>query len=193
MDATPKRVTHMLLGSGKGIALFMLSGITIHTLTMFLDYFLVSTPFQLSLRTDFVQSVFAFPMVPMMLVYGSLSLLIHFFWDRAKKSIMLVQEKEFQKKRLELVFLTMQRVTGLLVEHIAVSNSEVLGWIESRKAKGNRVSEKVEKPTRNIARALHSLSESAFVLPYTDQPPINTKDFEKILSKKLDKIMNPRD
>lgn len=193
MDVTHKRITQMLLSYGKGLALFILSGITIHTFIMFLDYNLVSAPIHFNLHADFIGSVFSVPMVPMMLVYGSLCLLTYLLWDRAKKSLLLVQQKEFQKKRLELLFLSMQRVTGLLAEHIAVYNAEVLGWIKSRKAKGNRVSEKVERPARNIALALHSLSESAFVLPYTEHIPENTKDLERILSKKLDNILNSKE
>lgn len=193
MDARYKQINHIILRAGKGIVLFILGGIAIHTFTMFFDYFLVSEPFHLNLHTNFIGSVFSVPMVPMMFVYGTLCLLIYFLWDRAKRYLFLVQQKEIQKENLELVFLTMQRITGLLAEHITIYNSEVLSWIKSKKARGHLVSERVEKPTQNIARALESLSELSFLLPYTDNNPENSEDIEKILSHKLDIIMNPKE
>lgn len=193
MDARYKQINHIILRAVKGIVLFILGGIAIHTFTMFFDYFLVSEPFHLNLHTNFIGSVFSVPMVPMMFVYGTLCLLIYFLWDRAKRYLFLVQQKEIQKENLELVFLTMQRITGLLAEHITIYNSEVLRWIKSKKARGHLVSERVEKPTQNIARALESLSELSFLLPYTDNNPENSEDIEKILSHKLDIIMNPKE
>lgn len=193
MDDRYKQINHIILRAGRGIVLFILGGIAIHTFTMFFDYFLVSEPFHLNLHTNFIGSVFSVPMVPMMFVYGTLCLLIYFLWDRAKRYLFLVQQKEIQKENLELVFLTMQRITGLLAEHITIYNSEVLRWIKSKKARGHLVSERVEKPTQNIARALESLSELSFLLPYTDNNPENSEDIEKILSHKLDIIMNPKE
>lgn len=187
-----KQSNHIILRAGKGIALFILGGITIHTFTMFLDFFLVSESFHLNLHTNFIGSVFSIPMIPMMFVYGSLCLLIYYLWDRSRKSLLLVQQKEIQKERMELVFLSLQRITGLLAEHIATYNSEILGWIEFRKARGNLVSERVEKPTRNIAHALKSLSEFSFLFPYTGNIPENIEEIEKIISNKFKYNVEPK-
>jgi len=192
MNVRYKQVNHIILRGGKGVVLFILGGITIHTFTMFIDYFIVSESFHLNLHTNFIGSIFSVPMVPMMLVYGALCLLIYYLWERAKKYLFLVQQKEIQKENMELVFLTMQRITGMLAEHITVYNSEVLRWIKSKKARGHIVSGRIEKPTQNIARALESLSELSFLIPYTDNIPENTEDIEKILSKKLNIIMNSK-
>jgi hypothetical protein len=68
-----------------------------------------------------------------------------------------------------------------------------MGWIEYRKVKGYAVSKKVEKPAKNIARALESLSKLSFILPYTGNIPENTGDIEKMLNSKLDIIMNSKE
>jgi len=195
MDVMYKQVNHVILGAGKGIALFILGGIAIHAFTMFFDYFLVSKPFHLNLHTNFIGSIFSTPMIPMIFVYGTSLLTIHFLWSRTKKALLLVQEKEIQKEKIELVFQSLQHITGLLAEHIGVYNAEIMGWVEFKKARGHLVSERVEKPTRNIARALQSLSKLSFLLPYTDTDniPEKTEDIEKILSNKLDIIMNSKE
>ncbi len=79
----------------------------------------------------------------------------------------------------------MQRLTGILAEHIASQNSEIMNWIEFRRRSGHPVPAKVENPSEQIAKALQSMSELSFVIPYTEGRPANACEFEKILSDKL--------
>lgn len=188
-----KEFIHIILQVGKSVILFIIGGMVIHTLIMLFDYFLVPEPLYLDLRKNFTGSIFSTPMIPMIFVYGASFLTIHFLWSRTKKALLLVQKKEIQREKVELVFQSLQHITGLLAEHIAVYNAEIMGWIEYRKVKGYAVSKKVEKPAKNIARALESLSKLSFILPYTGNIPENTGDIEKMLNSKLDIIMNSKE
>lgn len=193
MSFYDKEFIHIILQVGKSVILFIIGGIVIHTLIMLFDYFLVPEPLYLDLRKNFTGSIFSTPMIPMIFVYGASFLSIHFLWSRTKKAMLLVQKKEIQREKVELVFQSLQHITGLLAEHIAVYNAEIMGWIEYRKVKGYAVSKKVEKPAKNIARALESLSKLSFILPYTGNIPENTGDIEKMLNSKLDIIMNSKE
>ncbi len=193
MSFYDKEFIHIILQVGKSVILFIIGGIVIHTLIMLFDYFLVPEPLYLDLRKNFTSSIFSTPMIPMIFVYGASFLSIHFLWSRTKKAMLLVQKKEIQREKVELVFQSLQHITGLLAEHIAVYNAEIMGWIEYRKVKGYAVSKKVEKPAKNIARALESLSKLSFILPYTGNIPENTGDIEKMLNSKLDIIMNSKE
>jgi hypothetical protein len=193
MSFYDKEFIHIILQVGKSVILFIIGGIVIHTLIMLFDYFLVPEPLYLDLRKNFTGSIFSTPMIPMIFVYGASFLTIHFLWSRTKKAMLLVQKKEIQREKVELVFQSLQHITGLLAEHIAVYNAEIMGWIEYRKVKGYAVSKKVEKPAKNIARALESLSKLSFILPYTGNIPENTGDIEKMLNSKLDIIMNSKE
>lgn len=193
MSFYDKEFIHIILQVGKSVILFIIGGIVIHTLIMLFDYFLVPEPLYLDLRKNFTGSIFSIPMIPMIFVYGASFLSIHFLWSRTKKAMLLVQKKEIQREKVELVFQSLQHITGLLAEHIAVYNAEIMGWIEYRKVKGYAVSKKVEKPAKNIARALESLSKLSFILPYTGNIPENTGDIEKMLNSKLDIIMNSKE
>ncbi len=183
-----KRTIHMLSKLGKAVAFFLIGGVLIHTLTMLFVYYLISEPIYLNLHGNFAESIFSISMIPMMGAYGILLLAIYFFWDRMKKALIFAHKKEVQSEKVELVFKSMQRITGILAEHIATHNAEIMNWVESRKIQGQQVSKKVENPTRKIAKALQSLSELSFVFPYTDNHPKHVEDIEKILQSKLDDV-----
>jgi hypothetical protein len=170
---------------GKAILVFIAGGIVFHMIVMIIDYFLMIEPFYLNLRENFTGSILSEPMVPMMGAYGLLSLGIYLLWEKTKKAVLLVREKEFQKENVETVLKSMQRLTGILAEHIASQNSEIMNWIEFRKKLGHPVPAKVENPSEQIAKALQSMSELSFVIPYTAGRPVNACDFESILFDKL--------
>lgn len=183
--------TRIFLEIGRAIFLFLIGGIGIHTLIMLIDHFLISAPFSLNLHKNFVQNIFSLPMFPMMGTYGFLLLALYFFWTKQKKALLLAHQKEIETEKTELVLKSMQKLTGILAQHIATHNARIVNWIESKKLLGHQVSEKVEKPTRQIAATLHSLSEISFVFPYTEKRPKNIEDIEKVLKRKLDEITEP--
>jgi hypothetical protein len=177
-----------LTNLGKAIAVFVLGGLVVHVVVMILDYIVMIKPLYLDLHTDFLGSIFSAPMLPMMLAYGFLSLTICFLWEKKKKALLFAREKEIQNEKVEAVFKSMQRLTGILAEHIATHNSEIMSWIEFRKRNGRSVSVNIEKPNKKIAKALQSLSEISFVTPYTESRPNNASDIEYILQNKLIEI-----
>ena len=183
-----KRTIHMLSKLGKVVAFFLIGGVLIHTLTMLFDYYLITEPIYLNLHGNFAESIFSISMIPMMVAYGIFSLMIYFFWDREKKAILLASTIEVQSEKTEAVLKSMQRLTGILAEHIAAHNTEIIRWIESRKKRGQTVSQKVERPARKIAKALQSLSVISFVFPYTGDRPKDVDDIETVLRSKLDDV-----
>ena len=112
-------------------------------------------------------------------------LIIYCLWEKNKKAVLLAREKQLKSENFETVLKSMQRLTGLMAEHIASQNSEIMNWIELRKKKGQPVSKKVETSNKNIATALQSLSELSFIYPYTENRPQNVYGFEKELLNKL--------
>ena len=101
---------------------------------------------------------------------------------------MLAREAKIQKDKVDDVFKSMKRMTGLLAEHIAVQNSEILSWIEIKKRKGQSVSKKVENPNKKIAQALQSLSKISYVTQYTEKRPGSIGEIENMLKSKLNDI-----
>ena len=66
-----------------------------------------------------------------------------------------------------------------------MQNSQVLSWIELRNKKGQAVSDKIEKPSQKIAKALQALSETSFVAPFSENPPTDINEIVNILEGKL--------
>lgn len=170
---------------GKCTAAFIVGGIAIHLFVMFLDYLLMPQPVYVNLHDNFMGSALSEPMFPMIVAYGLLSLAILVLWLKKKKAVLLIHEKEIQSEKAESVIKTMQHITGMIAEHIAVHNAKILGWVEFRKGQGNSVSDKVAQSSKNIADALHSLSEISFVAPYNKNRPERADDFEKLLQSRL--------
>ena len=62
---------------GKAILVFLSGGIVFHMIVMIIDYYLMIEPFYLNMRENFTTSIFSEPMMPMLGVYGLLSLGIY--------------------------------------------------------------------------------------------------------------------
>jgi len=173
---------------GKAILVFLSGGIVFHMIVMVIDYFLMIEPFYLNMRENFTGSIFSEPMMPMVGAYGVLSFGIYLLWDKTKKAALVMREKESQKEKAEAILKSMQRLTGIMAEHIASQNSEIVNWIQFRKRLGHPVPTEVELPSIQIGKAIQSMSELTFIVPYTDNSPNNAREFEKILFDKLSRI-----
>jgi hypothetical protein len=184
---------HITIYLGKLVIAFISGGILIHLLIMFLDYSFMTRPLYLNLHENFVGSIFSGPMIPMMAAYGLFTIGIYFLWGKMKKAILLARQKELQSEKVGDVLKSMQHITGMLAEHIATQNSQILGWIASQQTQGRTVSEKVQNASEKIARALQSLSEVSFVFPYTENRPKDVGDLEHLLKGKLFQIEGYRD
>jgi hypothetical protein len=149
-------------------------------------------PLYLNLRENFMDSIFSAPMIPMMTTYGLFSVATYFLLKKMKRAVLLAREKEIQNEKVGSVLKAMQHMTGMLAEHIATQNSQILNWIELQKAQGRTVSEKVQQPSERIAATLQSLSEISFVFPYTENRPKDVGDIESLLEGKLFQIKRYR-
>jgi hypothetical protein len=175
------------IGTCKAILSVILGGLLIHFITMLVDNLLISHPIYLDLEQNFWGSVFSVSMLPMMGAYIIFLLAIYSVWIRWKKAILIGQIETSRKREVELVFASMQRLTGILAEKISTHNADIIKWIESRKALGKPVSNKVKMPTFKISEALGALTEISFISPYTDKRPQDVKEIERLLNEKLEK------
>jgi len=185
MEFQNKKRIQLFLIVFKPVAVFMIGSIVMHLIVMFLDYFLLTGPIYMNLREHFSDTMFSIPMLPMMGAYGLFSIVAYSLWVRMKKAMLLAHAEEIKSEKVEAVLKSMQRITGMLAEHIATHNAQIMNWVEFRKMNGRPVSEKIEKPCNKIANALHSLSEISFIFPYTKNRPYDVAEIEKILQDKL--------
>jgi hypothetical protein len=182
-----------LVNLAKALVAFIFGGLVVHLMVMYIDHFLMLRPLVLDLRNDLPGVIFSAPMVPMITAYGLLSLLIYLLWEKKKRALLLARERTIQKEKVDAVLKSMQHMTGLLAEHIAMQNAQILSWIELRNETGKMVSEKVEVLSKNIARALQALSETSFVVPFAESRPENIDEIVGMLESRLSEgNPNPR-
>jgi len=185
MNIQNKGLIEIIISSAKAILVFLSGGILFHLVVMVIDYYLIIKPFHFDILKNFSESIFSEPMWPMMTVYGILSLGLYLLWNRTKNALLAVREKELQHEKAEAVLKSLQILTGIMSENIASQNSEIVKWIQLRKRLGHPVPAEVENPSNQIGKALQSMSELTFIVPYTDNRPHNAREFEKNLCDKL--------
>jgi len=158
---------------GKAIAAILVGSVLVNTAVMVIDFYLVGAPLRLSLETE-------------MGAYALFSLLVYILWNKLKKAMLLACEKEIQCEKDRAVIESLQRITGLLAEHISVHNAQIVEWLEFKRQKGEQVSKRVEQASQKISIALCSLSEMAFVCPYTDNPSQYWSELENAIENSLE-------
>jgi hypothetical protein len=169
----PKKFNVILISQfGKAITVVLAGSILVHTTVMLIDYYLIHAPFRFSLETE-------------MGAYGLLCLFVYLLWNKLKKAMLSACEKEIQCEKNRAVIESLQRITGLLAEHISVQNAEIRQWVEFKKEKGKQVSKRVEQASQKISLALNSLSKIAFVDPFADDPPEYLNQLEAALKDDL--------
>jgi hypothetical protein len=187
MKVKPTKSMYLLREYGKAVAVFLSGGIFVHMLVMLLDLYLMPEDLHLDLKSDFMGSMLSPAMFPMMVAYGLCMLGAYFSWIKAKDAMTQAYQREIQKQEAEKVIRSVQRVTGLLAQHLAVHNAEIMHWVEARKQKVGSVPVILDRSSRKIANTLQTLSEVSFVWPYTEERQQHIEDIAKVLETRLEK------
>ncbi|GMQ79998.1 MAG: hypothetical protein BMS9Abin03_463 [Thermodesulfobacteriota bacterium] len=177
---------YLLRRFGKAVAVFLAGGIFVHLLVMLIDLYLMPEDLHLNLNSDFIGSMLSPAMFPMMAAYGFCMLGAYFSWIKMKDAMAQAYQKEIQRQETEEAILSIQRITGLLAQHLAAQNAEIMHWIEVRKKKVGSVPKILERSSRKIAKTLLTLSEVSFVWPYTKEQPQHIEDIAKVLETRLE-------
>jgi hypothetical protein len=167
MRKYPARTVQILSRSGKVLFFTFAAGIGAHFLVMLLEAYLVKSPFMLNFDNDFLGTAFSTPMIPVICAYGIFAVLTYYLWSKMKRALLEAQEIELRAQKEKIVLESTQRLVGVLASHITLHNAEILRWVEYRKSQNKQIPESVERSSRNIASVLETLTEAAFIAPYT--------------------------
>ncbi len=189
MKETNKRKSSLLLhkASQFGLVLvFTLFGsVLIHIIVMLIDYYLVDEKLHVDLRNNFVESIFSYPMLPMMAAYALLSLAVLLIWKKLQQTIVRTHEYELKAEKNLATVHTAQQLTGILVQHISVHNAEILKTANSKQKDHKKAMKDVKSASLKIAESLRILSEASFVLPYTSPGSTELEDYVHFVESKL--------
>ena len=160
---------------------YMAIALSIHIGVMGVQYALSEGPVQVDLHKDFVGSLFDLHMVTFFVAQSALCLIIIALWKRGNRAIVLAKEKEVEAEQGQVLVDSLQQITGLLAEHIAEHNKDILAWIEAKKNRGHTVPQQLEVASKRISICLHSLFELAFVYPHQRGNTLSLPQFKKKL------------
>jgi len=189
MPQTISKTARATAKIGIFIAVITIGSIAIHAFVLIIDFYMIKQPLYLNLQEDFIGSIFSFPMIPMIAVYSIFILAISLLWTRMKESILKTNEFEMKAERERVIIESLQRITGIISQHVAVHNNEILAWIYARKESGKTVSPDLESASNKISQSLSVLSDIAFLMPH--EGPASQSDmmnYEKMLLERLEEV-----
>lgn len=170
----------------KTTIVFLLGGFTIHLIAMLIDYYFMPTHFIIESERSYLSEIFSPSMLPMLIVYGVGVATVYIFWEKLNAAYKLARTKQIQSQNTLLAIQSLQRMAGILAEHITSHNNEVRHWIESQRTKGRQPPPKIDSASQKISDALLTLSEIAFLYPYTSNSLRSIADLEDNLRCKLE-------
>ncbi len=191
MKERSSEIIHVLTKFGKSIVVIVFIGIGVHLSVMLIDYFLIKKPLYLNLENNFVGSAFSYPMIPIIIAYFIFTLITFNLWQKMKQALIMARENDLRHEKQRVMLETLQKITGILGQHITAHNSEIQRWIADTKMKNRQPPKAVETSSRKIAEALGALSEMAFMAGQdgTALPDLekihDMKDIEVVLRRKI--------
>jgi hypothetical protein len=90
-----------------------------------------------------------------------------------------------QREQHETRIRTLQRAMGLMAQHLAEQNNQILRQIAARREKGQHTSPTIEAASRRISEILNTLSEVSFVTPYIEKADGEVVDLMAELERRL--------
>ena len=133
---TDRRISYLM----KTSVVFIFGGFGLHLLAMLIDYFFMPAPLNFVEDNSYFAHIFSVSMFPMMLVYGLCIVVPYMFWHKLKAVLHYARQKEVQNEKTLQSIHALQRITGLLAEHITSHNTDILQWVEDRRVSGRSMS-----------------------------------------------------
>jgi hypothetical protein len=173
---------------GKDIALVVMGTLASYFFVQIITFFIMKNKIELLFDYSLFIRLFSFEMIPTLVSYGVLIAAMYYLYLKTKRVMTRLHEHELQRERDRTIVQTTQRLTGMMVHYIASYNTELRDWIRKKADKGEQPPAPIVKASDNIARALFTLSELSFVIPY-GRINVNTiDDYARYLEHRLGHI-----
>jgi hypothetical protein len=144
-------------------------GLLLHFGIVGIETLFIGEPVLVDFENRFWRSAFSFPFLPILLMEVVLTTLTLLLWDRLRHTLHEAHKLDMQREQQETRMRTLQRVMGLMAQHLAEQNNQILRQITARREKGQQTSPSIEAASRRISEILHTLSKVSFVTPYFER------------------------
>ena len=191
MKERTSEIIHIVSQFGNTIVIITVVGLGVHLSVMLIDLLVINKPLYFNLESNFIDSAFSSPMVPIIIAYLVFSLLLYLLWQKMRQAVVSARETEMRNEKQKMMLETLQKTVAILGEHITAHNSEIQMWIADMKMKRKQPPRAVEESSRRISSALGALSEIAFLSERTGTAMPgpgaikDMKDVESLLENKM--------
>ncbi len=168
-SAKQPTVSRLLRGTSRFIYA-ILAGTSLVYLAVVLNKIFVAFHFvPLAETHQYIAQLLSSYVLPLLAGQAVFFLAVYFEWQRKKKALLEAHRQELNQARQEAALQSTQNMVGFISEHVTANNAEILKWVQFRKGQKQQVSERVERASHSIARAMQALTELAFVYPYSQK------------------------
>lgn len=167
MKKYPVKTVQILSRSGVIVCIMSAAVMGVHFIVMFLESWVIKAPLFLNFEKDFVGTAFSAAMIPVLCAYAVFAVVSYALWVKMKKALLEAQALELRAEKEKVVLESTQRLVGVLASHITMHNSEILKWVEYRRSVGKHIPDEVEHASRSISSVVETMTEAAFIAPYT--------------------------
>lgn len=188
---TALRSIHVFTEFGKDMALVAGGTILSYGVVQFLTLLVMKTNSTMMFDYGLFIQFFSMQMVPTIVAYGVLIATIYYLYQKAKLSILKLNEQEIQREREKTIVQTSQKITSMMAEYISTYNNDIKSWITHRREKGQQPPVKVVDASEKIGKALRILSELSFIMPYGTSNNYSIDDYTAFLERNLRKELQP--
>ncbi|HPQ52692.1 MAG TPA: hypothetical protein PK253_05535 [Spirochaetota bacterium] len=187
---TARRSIQIFTDFGKDMALVAGGTLLSFGIVQFLTLLVIKTKTKLLFDYTIFIQFFSMQMVPTIIAYGVLITTIYYLYQKAKSSIMKLNDQEIQREREKAIVQTSQKLTSMMVEYISSYNNEIKSWIQHRNEKGQQPPVKIVNASDKIGKALKVLSELSFLMPYGSRGHYSIEDYSAFLEQNLRKELH---
>lgn len=188
---TALRSINIFTQFGKDMALVAGGALLSYGVVQFLTLLVIKTKTKLMFDYTLFIQFFSMQMVPTIIAYGVLIATIYFLYQKAKSSILKLNDQEIQREREKAIIQTSQKITSMMAEYISAYNNEIKNWIRYRKGKGQQPPVTIVEASDKIGKALHVLSELSYIMPYDIRNNYTIEDYTAYLEQNLRRELKP--
>lgn len=188
MRKYPVKTVQILSKSGVVVCVMAAAVMGVHFIVMCLESWVIEAPLLLNFEKDFVGTAFSAAMIPVLCAYAVFAVVAYYLWSRMKTALLEAQALELRAEKEKIVLESTQRLVGVLASHITLHNSEILKWVEYRRSLNKHIPEAVETASRSIASVVETMTEMAFIAPYSKDMngvPRTIDEIDALLSQRI--------
>jgi hypothetical protein len=157
----------------KNLTYITIGSLFIHFIVMIVNLYITQTG-NIVFNTELFNIIFSGNMYPIVMAYGILIFITLSLYQKLIELFKQNRNLKNENENYKNVIISMQNISGIVLQEISESNNQILRWVKRKEEKGTPPIS-ISSAANNIGNALESLSYSLFVHPYAQTIPVKAE------------------